>query len=233
MGKLFKLRLAITMLALVTCGCIKSQELEQAAPFEEEGLDAVLCITIDQSGSFTEFFRDRAHTVFLEIANRFFTSGMGGRTRLVIGQLSGNDNVMLFEGSPGDFRKRFSSPEEFSAYLESQSDPNSSQVYVATKRTVDHVLAMSGITNETKVLTVILSDMVDSESNTAVSQHKQDEMLLSLANYQRSGGALALYYVHHDLMPQWHGLLRKAGFQPGYYIIENNLSASPQLPSFE
>lgn len=227
-----KLTAIIAIFAVLVSGCIQSPQESDVAPFSQEGLDAVLCITVDMSGSFQEFWDERAYAVFLNISDRFFTTGMGGDTRLVIGQLSGNSG-MLFEGTPADFRKRFQSPQEFSDFLKSQADPNSSQVYLATERTVDHVMAMSGITDQTKVLVCILSDMVDSEADQATSQHNQEEMLLSLANYQRSGGGLAIYFCHHDLMPQWHDLLRRAGFQPGFYIIENNLSASPQLPSFE
>ncbi len=218
---------------LLANGCMESPDPETIAPFEDQELDACLAIVVDMSGSFHDQWNDRAYDLFLELSERFFTEAMGTNTKLVIGQLSGSDQVVIFEGRPGDLKKRFGSPEALSQFLKDSADPKSSRVFAATGKTVDYLSAIPGVTENTRLLTVILSDMRDSETDPQAGTPSAEKMMESLKRYRAKGGGLALYFVAHDERQRWHALLQEAGFPPGHYIIEGQLSANPQLPRFD
>ena len=217
-------------ICLICTGCIETPDTRVSTPFETTGVDACLSIVIDMSGSFRESWDDRAYRLFLDISERFYTdAAMGGETKLVIGQLSGNEQVLLFEGQAEDLRKEFNSPEAFNQFLKDHSDPVGSHVFYATRKAIEHIGAVSGVTDETRLLTVILSDMRDTNGDTEA----QSKMTDALRDYQSRGGALALYFVAESEAPRWKAILNEAGFEPGHFIVENSLSASPQLPQFD
>lgn len=224
--------LSLLCCSLCFCGCVESQSAGQTAPFEEQELDACLAIVVDMSGSFSERWEDRAYDMFLELSESYFAGSMGTNTKLVIGQLSGNEQVLLFEGRPSDLRCEFKSPEELHAFLREHCDPSGSRVYDATQRTIDYVGSISGVTENTRLMTVILSDMRDTGGFTINGEPPAD-LLESLTRYREQGGGLALYYVAEDEAGRWQGILEEAGFEPGHYIIENDLVANPQLPKFD
>ncbi|MCG6157619.1 hypothetical protein [Rubinisphaera margarita] len=224
-----------TLLAfLLLSGCVKSPDVGETAPFESQELDACLSIVIDMSGSFSEIWEDRAYDLFLNLSDRYFNDSMGTENRLIISQLSGNEQAVLFEGTPTDLRRRFRSPQELSQFLKGSSDPGASHVYEATRRTLDYVGSVTGVTSDTRLLTVILSDMIDTQSASQIWDPTVPSPLSdSLRRYQAKGGGLALYFVAESERERWNELLRETGFQPGHYVIESSLAANPQLPRFD
>ena len=58
-------------------------------------------------------------------------------------------------------------------------------------------------------------------------------MVDALTTYRAAGGGLAFYFVATDETARWQRILTEAGFEPGHYVIENELTQSPQLPRFE
>ncbi len=220
----------VLSVCLICSGCVEVPDDHVSTPFETTGVDACLSIVIDMSASFRESWDDRAYRLFLDISERFYTdAAMGGETKLVIGQLSGNEQVLLFEGRADDLRKQFNSPEAFNQFLKDRSDPVGSHVFEATRNAIEHIGAVSGVTEETRLLTVILSDMQDTHAD----PEAQSQMMDALRNYQSRGGALALYFVSETEAPKWKSMLNEAGFEPGHFVVENELSASPQLPQFD
>ncbi|MEO8165590.1 MAG: hypothetical protein ABI619_09355 [Betaproteobacteria bacterium] len=195
-------------------------------------LDACLAICVDMSGSFSDSWDRRAYQMFLELSDRFFTGSVGGNNRIVIAQLSGSEQVVLFEGQPSDLRSRLKTPEELNQFLKEQSDPSKSPVYSATKRMADYVNAIPTLTERTRLLTVILSDMQDSESDRQARSVTGHQMLESLKTYQQRGGSIALYFVAETETARWARILSMAGFQPGHDVIENQVTSSPRLPTF-
>lgn len=228
-----RLILLSVICCVVVTGCVESQQVENTGHFEDRELDACLAVVVDMSGSFAESWDDRAYKLFLNLSEQYFTESMGSDAKLVICQLSGNDQVVLFEGQPDDLRNKFTSPEEFNEFLKEKSDPSSSKVFDATRRSVDYVGSISGVTDNTKLLTVILSDMWDSEYNQSIRMESKEKLMESLTSYRQQGGGLALYFVAEEQIAVWQNILNEAGFEPSHYIIENELVASPQLPRFD
>jgi len=224
--------LVVSCLMTVQVGCIEAPPIDQTPLFDVTELDACLAIVVDMSGSFGNSLDERAFPLFLELSERFFTEGSGGENRIIIAQLSGATQVVLFEGRPEELRSRFKSPDELSRFLKEQSDPARSPVFAATTRVTDYVLAMPGMTERTRLLTVILSDMQDSETDRQLRSASGWKMLESLKKYQKRGGSLALYFVAERETARWNRILLMAEFAPGAFVIENNVTASPRLPSF-
>lgn len=224
--------------AAMTClipqgGCIKSEAIGQASPFETQELDACLAIVVDMSGSFSNSWDDRAYDLFLNLSDRFFTEGMGSDSRLIISQLSGDEKAVLFDGKPSDLRRRFQSPEQLGQFLKEHSDPSMSRVFDSTTSTLNYVRSLPGVTKRTRLLTVIMSDMLDTESNADKRILSGRRMVDALKSYREAGGGLALYFVATDEISRWQTIMSESGFEPGHYVIENELTQSPQLPRFE
>ncbi len=218
---------------IILTGCVPNNAAEREAPFEVTELESVMAIVIDVSGSFRDKWDADAYRMFVNLSQRFFEESAGGEARLIISQLSANKQAVLFEGHPSDLRKRFRSPEEFSQFLLDNSDPSSSRVYDATRQTIDYMNGLEGVTESTRILTVILSDLRDSESDGTIRGSTGQAMLDSLSAYQQRGGALALYYVANEEIARWREVISRAGFEPGFYTIETEISAKPRLPDFQ
>lgn len=221
------------LLGAVASGCVPSRSLTHRQPFETKSLDACLTIVVDMSGSFYESWEERAYPLFLELMDRFFVEGTGADSRIVICQLSAAADVVLFEGSPDDLRATFTSPETLDAFLRERSDPSGSPVYEATERAIGYVTSMPRVSEETRLLTVILSDMAHYNPADANDVEAGTKMFAALQRYGAMGGGLALYCVAESEAPRWGQILTAAGFQPGLYVVESELVANPQLPQFD
>jgi hypothetical protein len=214
-------------------GCMDSKPHQLEKPFERRELDACLTIVVDMSGSFATSWNDRAYRLFLELMDQFFTEGTGIEARVVIGQLSANEDSMLFDGRPEELRSRFRSADELNAYLQEHSNPAGSTVFQATERAVAYASAMQGVSENTRMMTVILSDLMDSETDVDARRKAGKVMLKTLTKYREMGGGIALYFVSPDEVGRWHEILKTAGFEPGTYVIESSLIARPQLPRLD
>ena len=144
-------------ICLLSIGCIERPTSRKAKPFEVVELESCLCLLIDMSGSFGTSWEDRAHKLFLQLLDAIFADA-GAESRVVIGQLSGNDQVVLFEGQPNELRRKFKSPEDLNSFLLKHADPSASKVYESTRKMVDYAAALNGVTDETRMVTVVLSD---------------------------------------------------------------------------
>jgi len=213
-------------------GCVKSVDQSDSAPFESEELDAVLAIVIDQSSSFDEEWTSRAHHFFLRVMDQFFSDTAGSNTKVVLSQMSGSDKVVVFDGTPQQLRAKFKSPDKLHEYLSDFADPSSTRVYHAIKKTIDYTKSRRGVTDQTRILAVVLSDLHDTQRDAATKRKVGNEMIESLSTFRKMNGGMALYYASPDENSRWELIFKKAGFQPEYYVIENTLSENPQLPSF-
>ena len=216
-------------ICLLSIGCIERPTSRKAKPFEVVELESCLCLLIDMSGSFGTSWEDRAHKLFLQLLDAIFADA-GAESRVVIGQLSGNDQVVLFEGQPNELRRKFKSPEDLNSFLLKHADPSASKVYESTRKMVDYAAALNGVTDETRMVTVVLSDMADNTQDEKAREKAKDQVLKSLEEYHERGGGLALYFVSPDQAKNWNQMLTEAGFGAGEFVIETSLSESPRLP---
>tara|TARA_R110002049_G_scaffold309101_2_gene516882 strand:+ start:1470 stop:2168 length:699 start_codon:yes stop_codon:yes gene_type:complete len=231
--KSFKLIVSVALVLASAIGCVRSESLGKPAPFEQRSVDACLAVVVDLSGSFHGSLDERAYALFNDLSQQFFADTMGTESRFVLAQLSASDDIVLFEGTPRDLRQRFRSPGELSEFLKSNADPAGSQVYESVRRTIDYVSAINGVDEQTRIMTVIFSDMRESESDQQLRREQGYQMLDALRRYRETGGGLAMYFVGKEQTSVWDRILKEAGFERGHYIIENELTESPQLPRMD
>lgn len=212
-------------------GCVKSVDQSQSAPFEKKEYDAILSIVIDQSSSFDAEWTARAYTFFLKLMDQYFRETSGSNVKVILSQMSGSDKVVVFDGTPNELRAKFKSPDDLHVYLRDFADPSGTRVYYSVKKTVDYMKSRQGITDETKMLAVVLSDLRDTERDLEVRNRIGNSMIESLSAYREKNGAVALYYADPERNALWEMIFSKAGFEPGFYVIENTLTENPQLPS--
>jgi hypothetical protein len=225
--------LVLSIVTFILIGCVPVQEANRAAPFVEEDFENVLTILIDTSGSFRDKWREHGYQLFLELSDQFFAGAIGTRTRLVLGQIGSGKHTVFFEGQVSDLRMRFASPDQLSSFLNEHST-GASNVYQATGDITRYVNNLAGVGPGTRLLTVVFSDMRESTVDDSLRSTSGREMLEELKAFRAKNGAIALYYVAEDEIPRWRRILEEeAEFPSGYYVIENHLSESPQLPNFE
>lgn len=215
-------------------GCIPSQSDQvDRQPFEVEQLDACLAVVIDTSSSFHDQWNERGYDVFLQLMDRFFTEGMGSESKVVLAQLGNAKNSVMFVGTPAELRKRFPTPEALDNYLREHARPNESNVFEVAGNTVELISALPGVTEQTRLLTILLSDLRESEQDPETWRAKGHRMLNSLKAYQKRGGGLGLYFVSQAEVARWRRILSDAGFTDGQFVIEHEMVANVQLPRFD
>lgn len=225
----YMLLMIVLSTSVLLSGCIERPIAKKHKPFDVVELESCLCLLIDMSGSFGTSWEDRAHKLFLQLLDAV-SADAGAESRVVIGQLSGNDQVVLFEGRPNELRRKFRSPEDLNSFLLEHADPSASKVYDSTRKMVDYAAALNGVTDQTRMVTVVLSDMADNTQDENLRELAREEVLKSLKEYRERGGGLALYFVAPDEAKHWNLLLQEAGFGTGEFVIETSLSESPRLP---
>ena len=100
----------VTLAALAGgTGCSpRRSRAEEAHGFEQQRVDSILILVIDLSGSFMELFKPdgKASAHLLEAIQNYFQARVGRSTndRLIIAQISGAQQPIVFEGSPADLR---------------------------------------------------------------------------------------------------------------------------------
>jgi len=222
-------------IACLAIGCVEKQDARHFTPFETEELDAVLAITIDLSGSFSRDWQadGKAHRLFTNLIGQFFNSGTGTDSRLIIGQISGNGNMLLFDGTASEFMRKFKSPEAFNQFLASNSDPAGSKVYESFSQVLRYVNSIPEAGPSTRMMLVSLSDLLDNDASFNDWDDVSDALETPLSEFASRGGGVAMYFVNRNEKPKWRSFLQSAGFKPGTFAIETGLVESPQLPSFD
>ena len=224
--------LAIMCLAI---GCVEKQDARNFTPFETEELDAVLAITIDLSGSFSRDWQTdgKAHRLFTNLIGQFFNNGMGTDSRLIIGQISGNGNMLLFDGTASEFMRKFNSPKAFNQFLASNSDPAGSKVYESFSQVLRYVNSIPEAGPSTRMMLVSLSDLLDNDASFNDWDDVSNALETPLGEFASKKGEIAMCFVDRNEKPKWRTFLQSAGFKPGTFAIETGLVESPQLPSFD
>ena len=222
-------------IACLAIGCIEKQDARNFTPFETEELDACLAVTIDLSGSFSRDWQadGKAHRLFTNLIGQFFNDGMGTDSRLIIGQISGNGDMLLFDGTATEFMRKFDSPEAFNQFLASNSDPAGSKVYESFSQVLRYVNSIPEAGPSTRMMLVSLSDLLDNDASFNDWDDVSDALGTPLSEFASRGGGIAMYFVNRNEKPKWRSFLQSAGFKPGTFTIETGLVETPQLPSFD
>jgi hypothetical protein len=221
--------LATLLVATLAAGCEKRHEAVDST-FGQIESDYVLTIVVDLSGSFVQKMAEdgKAYDFTLRVVDRYFRDRIGTNDRILIAQISGADQALLWEGTPVDLRHEFPSAPAFRSFLQSHAIQSGSLVHAAMTSALQHVMTDHRVARgQTKSALFVLSDMMDNGGDA------ESERLLmqELTDYGRCGGVVGLYYVDHPLVAVWKRRLNDAHIK--HFCVESEIVAKPPLPSFD
>ena len=218
--------------ALLTSGCGGPRRTDATTEmFGQEDSDYVLAIVLDMSGSFSHLMADdgKAYDFALAVMDRYFRNGDGLNDTMVIAQISGTDESLLWQGSPLELRRDFPTADDFRRFLLANVDPNGSRVNEGLTNVVDYIAANPRVAGgNARSAVFVLSDMLDNGGDSDTTARQLDA---SLAAYGNRGGRVGLYYVNQSLVPDWNRRLQQAGIRS--YCVECEIVGNPRLPEFD
>lgn len=236
----------LIVLALMLVGCQKRRddEGEQAArpgrqnksiarsPFVRDECEHVCMIVLDLSGSFKD--KMAAKGIAYDFVNRVIAKCFKDRVscstdRIVLAGISGTSKSILWEGTPGQLRRKFANPEAFRDFLYASADPNGSLVNEGLARSIEYLSRMQCVSSgRAKSILLILSDMEDNGPNREATEQR---LVNSLVSYLNQRGHCGFYFVSQDPMEHWQARLTAEGF-PLIPILTDKRDL-PTLPDFQ
>lgn len=230
------LKSAVGFTGAVVTGCTKSPEkpvthqaLKPEQVFAKDETEYHVGIVVDLSGSFEKLMATdgEAWQFALMLFDQVFKDRVGG-DRIVISTITGDKNVIRFDGTPLELRRRFQTPEEFAAFLKSKPIPGNSPICHTIANTVEYMMG-STTNRKAKFALFALSDMHD-DGNDEKAELRMNFQLMKLA---AAGGAIGVYYIGgEEVLRNWNQRLPQYGFRDGHWKT-SIIGVRPPLPRFE
>lgn len=222
--------LTLLTVLLSQIGC-EPRRQSQANSLPDQQNEFVLTLLLDLSGSYGTLMAEdgQASRFTLRLIDRYFRDRVGTSDKIIIGQLSGSDTPLLFEGTPLELRRRFPSADAFGDFLVASSHPGGSRIHDGIADAIDYLLADSGVSSgKTQSAVLVLSDMLDNVANAEASKTR---LLRSLTAYGQHNGSVGLYWVNQSQVIEWRSQLQNCGIQN--HVVESEIVTNPPVPSFE
>ncbi len=219
----------LTTLVFLSSGC-QRRDTTAKSLFAVDQSETSVTLIIDLSGSFQHQMANEGHAYrfIQDLCDKYFLNSLGTNDRLIIGQISGEGDALLWEGTPLALRHDFPTPESFRDFLLARSNLNGSKVTESLVKTLDYLLDRSPTTTSTRRALFVLSDMDENASDPTMDEKRAVELI---RDYSKSGGVVGMYFVHQTLVGRWRENLRQAGL--ANFFVESDIVSRPTLPSFE
>lgn len=217
-------RLLVFLVLLAGC---QARVMEQSKPIVQDNSKYVLMILLDMSGSFQQFMAEdgKAYEFSLQVVDRYFRDRINSPDRLVIAQISANDKVLLWEGTPMQLRQDFPSASAFRQFLIEKSDPYGSIVHYGVGKAVRYIRSdPEVISGQAKSAIFVLSDMQDTTGN----DDSMERMMGEIRHYGDIGGVMGFYYLDQNIVYEYRMQLASSGLAE--YIVEADIVGRPTLP---
>jgi hypothetical protein len=203
--------------------CQRPAENNEQSPFgEKKQPDAVLAIDFDVSGSFANEL-DEAWQFLISTVEIFFRDrqGQGFNDLLVLAQISGTPESILFSDTPAEFRRKFKTAADFKR-LFNGLDTTQSRVHSSLADTINHVTALK----PGRSLVIGLTDLEDSEPG---SMPKLQE---ALRRYGKGGksGSIGIYWTNPNLKDAYATLL---SVSVRHSVVMHRKEGKPLIPRFD
>jgi hypothetical protein len=195
-----------------------------------EQYENVLVVLVDESGSFKELMKpDGAATKFLyDTVDHYFQARLASdQDLLIVAQLSGNRQALLFQGSPRDFRQRYSSAATFSQELERRSSGGGSRIYDGISDSIEFILNDPNLATAHLCL-IILSDM---EQNLQDGYTTNQRLENNLKAFVQRKGVMGIYFAEPQECIKWRQKLQKLSMRD--FVVEASIHENPRRPKFE
>ena len=194
-------------LALVLSGCQVHEESHTNA-IQHDRRKYVVAILMDTSGSFQSlmFGQDgRAYEFCMETA-KDFREEIGDDGTVLLAQLSGNDDPLLWEGTPQQLMSSFSSAENLRDFIRSKSDPNASRLFGGLADAMAYLRGVSG--PDTILCVVVLTDLID---NSPTQKEDRKRLVEELRRFNKPQNCIGMYYLATKEMQVCRELFAEAG----------------------
>ena len=201
------------------------------SPIGREPYDYALLVAVDKSGSFVSLMRPGGKGLeFLnDTITHYFHGRLGNNDCLIVTQLSGNRQALLWQGSPRQMRNEFSNSAEFSEFIEKKSDAAGSRIWDGISDTLELAMSDPNLWNgRTKLVLACLTDM---ENNLVDSYTAEKRLMDNLKAFAKKGGVVGLYFVGTAETTLWRKKLSECGFRD--FVVEPSIASTPRRLSFE
>ncbi len=230
------LLLNLLLLALI-CGCTRvgtdTDVDDDVGKITTEPYETVLILMYDRSGSMVEFNKPggKGFEVGNRLVRKFLMGRAGGNDLLVIGQLSGNKQVICWQGSPRAMREDDLTERELGDAVIRDGDNGGSRLWDGLSDVLELSMRDKRIWNgKTKVILAAMTDL----ENTLVDSYSSEKRIKdNLKAFAKGGGAAAFYFVKLSEMPRWTKIVDDSGFRPGRFVVAHDRVPHPDMPSFE
>ena len=213
--------LSVLIGAIVGC---ERRETADVSPFDQEPSDFVLLIAVD--GDYVTD-KPKAYELVTRAIDKYFHDRIGGHDQVIISQLSGNKEPLLWQGTPQHLRQEFPSQESFRSFLASHCDKGS-RINDGIAESLDYVMRTNSVADgKAKTVAMILSDMIDDQPP---SKRSDERLMKALIRYAKRGG-IGFYFVNQKRMADIEEKMERAGFR--FRTLESDIHGRPPLPNFE
>ena len=214
---------------ILLAGC-QRRDVSTRSRFEDPRSEYVLALVLDLSGSTATLFNEDqpGYEFMMKLIDHYMRSVPGDGGTLILLQVSGNDNPLLWEGSPIQLQQDFSDANAFREMLLAKSQPSGSRVNEGLAKTLKYLLKHRSIQHGAKPGIFVLSDM---EDNGPSGSKYEAEVLESLKDFGRRGGITGLYFVDQTLVEKWEKHFRDAALRD--FRVTPDFVVHPPLPSFD
>lgn len=221
----------LTVLLLVTAGCQRRVEMQATTPFVRDYGTFKLAILMDLSGSFAELMAEdgKGYDFAMQVIEKYAQGRVGASDTIVIGQISGTEKALLWEGTPIQLRQDFANASEFRKFLLSKSSPNGSLVHASIASAVEYVANDPAVASgRVRPAVFVLSDMLDNGPEMKETKQRLVDAFKLLA---KRDGLVGIYYVEPQLLTSWRESLADAGISD--FVVEADIIGRPMLPDFD
>lgn len=188
----------------------------------------LLVLAIDTSPSFADELTStgRAYQHAVQIVEQYFRARLGTQDEVLVTQLSGNANPLVFMGKPLELMQRFPDANAFRKELLKKATPGS-RLMDGVSDSLETVLAHPGVlAGKKRVVLCCLTDWEDNV-NTPRSLPRLKKNLQAFASVRSAAG---FFFVRQDLVRPLQQLLHESGLQ--HFLVEPDFKAAV-LPSFD
>jgi hypothetical protein len=226
-NKLFVLGLLVLSVAI---GC-EMNEPGDGVSFEDDDCEYVLAVVVDLSESFEKMMATdgKAYEFLMAVVDRYFSQRDASSDRLIIAQISGRKKALIWEGTPIDLRREFSTVDQFREFLMKHSEPSSSPVFSTITSTVEYLLSKPRVASgKAKSALFVLSDL---DNNSGDAKEAGPKALEALSEYGRHNGVVRFYYADVEKRKLWLKWFKeKSGIRNA--DVEGVITSRPALPNF-
>lgn len=227
-------RIAVLFL-LAVAGCSPRRDMAENRPTRQTALlgeadeENIALVAIDLGPTFRKRVEDGGAQFVMKVIEKYFRAHAGSSDKLVLAQLSGDGNrSLLWEGTPFELRRQFTTPDAFKDFLVGKADPSPSQVYKGLRHATQYVLSNPRVQEgKAKVALFVISDMLDP------SRGDKDDRELGYLNHQLNqigwrNGCVGMYYIDQSECIPWRQRLQWLGVRN--YRVESEIVGSPPIP---